>query len=413
VSRRRVILIVAAGVGLLGALLILTWAGVLSAGEDPGEARVIREDFRSLIEATGTLEAVVSTQLGPPSIPDTWRFNLTYMAPEGRITKPGKPVMKFDATEIEDKLRERQAEFETAVKEREKEEKNLEIELEQLELTLVEARSNLERATLEAAVPEGLVSSIEAEELRLRKKMVEERVSFLEKKITARREQVAAQLKLLQVKRQRAEQRIRYYQDALDKFTVKAPSDGVIVYIRKRNGERYEVGESVWMLSKVIEVADLRTLRVSAQVLEVDAGHVRVGQPATVSVDAIPGKIWKSRVEQVGTLVRPRSEKDPGKVFDAFVPLDEIDSKMRPGMSVQVEIEEKMIPGALTIPVTAVRDREGTPYVIVTGAAGREEREVSLGPRNHDRIVVLEGLEEGERLVAFAQDRAGARGGAV
>ena len=359
-----------------------------------------REDFRSVIDATGDLEAVVSNQLGPPSIPDTWNYNLTWMANEGGFVRSGDAVMKFDGTVIEDKLRQSQTDFETASKEREKQEKSLEVEVEQLKLNLVEERSTLARAELEAQVPEGLISSLDAQELKLKEKLAREKVSYLEAKIKARSQQVAAQLKLLDVKKQRAKQLIDYYQASLSKFAVKAPSDGVVIYVRKRDGGRYEIGDSVWMLSKVVEVADLTTLRVSAALLEVDATRVRPGQTVSVTVDAIPGKVWKSDVSDVGKLVRPRSEKDPGKVFDVHIPLRDIDRKsMRPGMSVQVEIEESMLPGAITIPVGAIRDRNGAPIVRVDGPKGPEERAIKVGPRNRDRIVVLEGLREGEKLL--------------
>lgn len=399
-TRGRITIVAVVAAATLATVGVLARAAIFGPGRASGSTLVTREEFRSVIDATGTLEAAVSNQLGPPSIPDTWSYNLTFMIPEGSLVKAGTPVMRFDSTQIEDRLRESQAEFETAVKEREKEEKSLEVELRQLELSLVESRAELERSKIDVAVPAELLSSIEAEELRLKERLERDKVALLQKKIDARRENVAAQLKLLAVKKQRAEQRIRYYKDALDKFAVKAPSDGVIVYVRKKDGNRWEVGEGVWMLAKVLEVADLSTLRIAAQILEVDAGRVRAGLPATVTVDAIPGRSWKSRVAEVGKLVRPRSQQDQGKVFDVYVPLETIDAKtMRPGMSVRVEIEETSIPGALTIALTAVRERSGSPCVVVDGPEGPRERPVSLGPRSRERIVVLDGLKEGERVL--------------
>ena len=260
-SRRRTVGIAAGAVVVLGAALFLARAAIFGPSDDARAFEATREDFRSVITATGALEAAVSNQLGPPSIPDHWSYNLTFMAPEGSVVKAGTPVARFDATQIEDRLRETQAELETAVKEREKEEKSLEVELRQLVLSLAEARGELERTKLEVAVPRELLASIEAEEYRLKDKLLRDKVGLLEKKITARRANVAAKLKLLNVKKQRAEQRITYYKEALDKFAVKAPSDGVVVYVRKRDGNRWEVGEGVWMLAKVLEVADLSTLR--------------------------------------------------------------------------------------------------------------------------------------------------------
>jgi hypothetical protein len=308
-------------------------------------------------------------------VPDFWSYNLTFMIPEGTLVKAGSPVMRFDSTQIEDRLRESQAEFETAVKEREKEEKSLEVELRQLELSLVEARANLERSKMDVAIPQELVSSIEAKELALKEELERRKVELLGKKIQARRENVEAKLKLLAVKKQqRAEQRIKYNREALAKFAVRpratasSSTSASATAIAGRSAR-------VWMLAKVLEVADLSTLRVSAQILEVDAGRVHAGQPATVTVDAIPGRAWKSRVAEVGKLVRPRSQQDQGKVFDVFVPLDAIDAKtMRPGMSVRVEIEETRIPGPSRSPDGRARERAGAPCVVVEGSHGPEER---------------------------------------
>ncbi len=397
--RRRQLLIGGAVCALIAAI-----AAARALTRSPDESArptftVAKENFRSVIEATGILEAATSRQMGPPSIPDVWNYNLTWLSPEGDVVKSGAPVMRFDPTDMADKLRENQAELETATKEREKEQNSLEIEVKQLELDLVEAKAELERATLETAAPVGLVGRIEAEELRLDEQLAREKVDFLNRKIKARKDQVAAQLKLLDLKKQRARQKIESNQAAIAKYEVTAPSDGVVVYVRKRDGNRWEVGESVWMLAKVLEVADLGTLRVTAQILEVDAGRVKPGQPVSVTVDAIPGRVWKTKVGSVGRLVRERSWQDRSKVFDAWIPLQDLDAKtMRPGMSVQVEIEEASLPDALTIPLAALQERDGQPVVLVQTAGGTEERRVTLGPRNRDRIVVTDGVREGERL---------------
>lgn len=404
-TRRRIVLGAVAAAVLVAAIAAAFAYSRRPDAEAAGGAplQVVREDFRSSISAAGVLEAASSRQMGPPSIPDFWDYNLTWMANEGETVKAGQPVLKFDPTKIADSLREREADLETATKEKEKEEKSLEVEVKQLELDLVEAKAELERASLETAAPEGIVSRVEARELRLAEDLAKDKVEFLRRKIEARRSLVASQLQLLDLKKQRAQQRIDYYRTALAKFDVPAPTDGVIVYVRKRDGNRWEVGESVWMLAKVLEVADLSTLRVNAQILEVDASRVQPGQPVTVTVDAIPGRVWKSQVGEVGRLVRQRSWQDRSKVFDCFIPLEGLDPKtMRPGMSVRVDIEEVSLPGALTIPLAALSERDGSPVVIVAGASGREERPVKLGPRNGDRIVVTEGLEEGQRLVAPA-----------
>ena len=145
----------------------------------------------------------------------------------------------------------------------------------QLRLDLVKAEGELKKTDVELSVPEGLVSAIELEQLRLSRELAQQRVRHLREKIQFEQKLVASKLDLLGVKISRWERLIAATEEAKSNHTVKAPIDGVIIYIPKRGGERWEVGERVWMLSKVLEVADTSSLRVEAEVLEVDAARVR------------------------------------------------------------------------------------------------------------------------------------------
>jgi multidrug efflux pump subunit AcrA (membrane-fusion protein) len=171
----------------------------------------------------------------------------------------------------------------------------------------------------------------------------------------------------------------------------------MVVYIPKRDGDRWEVGEGVWMLAKIMEVADVSTLQVEANVLEVDSARIAVGQPAEISIDALPNLRLTSRIAEIGRLVHERSVQDPSKVFDAIMPLGDLEhDDLRPGMGVQVRIETKHFPDRLTIPLEAVRVSDDGAYVEVLADAGAERRQVVLGERNDERVIVESGLEEGE-----------------
>ena len=209
---------------------------------------------------------------------------------------------------------------------------------------------------------------------------------------------VESTLDLLDVKRKRSEQLITYVEDAKSRFAVKAPIAGLVVYIPKRNGDRWEVGERVWMLVKLMKIADVTTLRVEAQVLEVDAARIEIGQPANVGIDAIPGLQLATRVEEIGRLVRERSVQDPSKVFDAFLPVMELDEEvMRPGMGIHAEITVAVLPDRVTVPIAAIHSSADGTHVEVVGTAGEATmRAVELGPRSGERVVVESGLSDGE-----------------
>jgi multidrug efflux pump subunit AcrA (membrane-fusion protein) len=322
------------------------------------------------------------------------------MIPEGTQVEQGEVIARFDTTVLDDRLREHRADLETTMQEREKEERNLDVSLKQLRLDLVKAEGELKKLEIEMAVPEELISTFELQQMKFERELAQRRVDFLREKIEFSKELVASKLELLDVKREFSEGKIAYNEETRAKFEVKAPVSGMVVYIPKQNGDRWEVGEGVWMLAKILKVADVSTLQVEAAVLEVDSAKIAVGQPAEISIDALPNLKLSSGISEIGRLVHERSVQDPSKVFDAIMPLDGIRHEdLRPGMGVQVRIETKSLPEQLTIPLNAVRLSEEGAYVEVVGADGPQRRVIVLGDRNSDRVVVESGLEEGETVL--------------
>lgn len=401
--RKRVI--IAVGIAVLGGLGLSVAAWIGQGDDTDPTVRVVREDFEISVEASGKLEAAVAFEVGPPSVRDVWRYNLSWMVPEGKTIAEGDVVARFDATEMDDRLREHRASLEKVIQEKEKEQRNLEVSLKQLVLDLVKAEGELRTLELDLSVPEELLSSIEIAQLRLRRKLARERVDFLKEKIEFEKELVQAKLELLEVKRAYEESKVAYYDSSKTKFTVRAPISGVIVYIPKRSGGRWEVGESVWMLAKILQIADVSTLRAEANVLEVDASRIAAGQPAQIAITAVPGLELQSAVDEVGRIVRERSLQDRSKVFDALLPLGDLDDeRVRPGMGVTVRIRTQLLENRLTIPLETVRSSAEGTWVEVVGREGTERRPVTLGPRNDTRVVVESGLEEGERIRRLEAD---------
>jgi len=103
------------------ALLLCACGGSDESGSGRRSIEVQRQDFRVLVPATGRLKAAVSVELGPPSVPDVWNYNLKWLAREGQRVRQGEPVMRFDTTELDDKLLTYSTNLETTRQEREKE----------------------------------------------------------------------------------------------------------------------------------------------------------------------------------------------------------------------------------------------------------------------------------------------------
>jgi RND family efflux transporter MFP subunit len=149
--------------------------------------------------------------------------------------------------------------------------------------------------------------------------------------------------------------------------------------------------------TKLYTIANLSTVWVNANVFQTDVGALRPGMPATVTVDAYPGRTFKGRIDQV----LPQVDATTRTVAVRFV-FNNPGIALRPGMYVNVSIAVPL-GRQLVIPAAGVL-HSGTRDIafIDHGDGYLEPREVEVGPRLDDHVVVLSGLKVGERIVSSA-----------
>ncbi len=153
-----------------------------------------------------------------------------------------------------------------------------------------------------------------------------------------------------------AQARVNAAQATLDQAKIIAPFDGVITEAEPQVGDIVSAGQSAF------RVDDLTRLLLDVEVSEVDINQVAVGQPATVTFDAVPGKTYHGRVSEVGVVGTSTS----GAVnFNVTVVITDADEQVRPGMTAAVEIEVIHLTDTLLVPNRAVRVVNGERVVYI------------------------------------------------
>lgn len=174
-------------------------------------------------------------------------------------------------------------------------------------------------------------------------------------------------------------------------LTITAPISGTVLRRDVELGETVQAGEPVFW------VGQFSPLRITADVDEEDIGQVKTGQEALIKADAFPGEVQK------GTVGALTPKGDPvNKIFRVRLALPE-DTKLKVSMTVEVNIVTDRVPDALLIPAAAERD--GKVWKIVRGSAA--EMPVAIGVRGEREIQVLDGLREGDEILAAAPVRNG------
>jgi RND family efflux transporter MFP subunit len=149
--------------------------------------------------------------------------------------------------------------------------------------------------------------------------------------------------------------------------------------------------------SKLYTVADLSTVWVNAQIFQTDIGRVKPGDPATVTVDAYPGKTFRGRVD----FILPQVDMNTRTVRARLV-FPNPGLLLKPGMFVNVALAAPA-GKQLAIPASSIFHSGARNLVFVNKGEGNlEPREVELGPRVGDDYVVLKGIKPRESLVTSA-----------
>ena len=174
-------------------------------------------------------------------------------------------------------------------------------------------------------------------------------------------------------------------------FVVESPASGFII-------ERNALPNAyVQPDSKLYTIADLSTVWVYAKVFQEAVGRLKPGDSAQVTVDAYPGREFAGKVDQILPQVDPATRTvrvrlifhNPGVV-------------LKPGMYVNVEIAVPL-GKQLVIPASAVLQSGSRAIAFIDRGDGNlEPREIQTGPQIDDSIIVLKGLEPGDRIVNSA-----------
>ncbi|HEY6182328.1 MAG TPA: efflux RND transporter periplasmic adaptor subunit [Terriglobales bacterium] len=155
--------------------------------------------------------------------------------------------------------------------------------------------------------------------------------------------------------------------DVLQKTVYQAPFDGTITNLPVREGETVVVGIQNSPGSTLMTLADMAVITAEVRVDETDIVNVRLGQPAEVTIDALPKKVFKAVVSEIGdnAIVRSTgvstsqqtSASQEAKDFKVVVTLQDPPQNLRPGLSATAKITTASKTNVLSVPIQALAVR--------------------------------------------------------
>src|ERR1051325_5978080 len=325
----------------------------------PMTSAVTRGDVVAKVDATGTLAAVTTVQVGSQVSGTIKALHADYNSE----VKKGQVIAELDPSL-----------FQTQV--------------EQQRATLLKGQSDVDRAKVE--LDDATNKARRAQELSDQKLI--SRNDLETAQTTAKQAEAALRSAQAQVTQARAA--LNQSQVNLDHTIIRAPIDGIVISRSVDVGQT--VAASLSAPTIFVIAQDLAHMQVSASIDESDIGRVAAGQPVTFKVDAYPTQTFSGTVSQVR--LEPKTDQNVVS-YTTMIDVPNPDLKLKPGMTANVTVQIAMNENVLRVPNAALRFRPATQQAAdgsqgsgfdrsqVRATAGR--RGGGDGERNFGRVFVL------------------------
>jgi HlyD family secretion protein len=381
--------------------------GARAQSSRDGGLTVRRGAFRQRLILSGDLAAARGEALTVPRT-DAFQLTVRWLAVDGSRVKAGDPVVSFDNSQFSSELEEKRLAASQAGSDLETAESELKTSSAERRFNVQKARSEMEKARIAASVPQDILPLREYQDRQLALKKAQSELAKAEEVLATETKASTASVDIQRIALTKSQRKIHSAEDSIESLSLKAPRDGMmLVGQHPFEGRKLRVGDSVWPGMSVATLPDLASMIVEASLSDVDDGRVQVGAEVLCTLDAYPTTTYRGRVVDVSPVARESQRNPMLRYFPVRIALDRADpARMRPGMSVRVEVLGPETRDALLVPRAALRFGNGREAPRALLAAGGEAA-VRLGPCSASECVVESGLTAGTRLRQRSEGSAG------
>ncbi len=194
---------------------------------------------------------------------------------------------------------------------------------------------------------------------------------------------------------ERAEAGSSQARDQLSKTTIYSPIDGTVTVLNSKLGERV-VATNQFAGTEVMRVADLGHMEARVDVNENDVVNVKVGQRATISIDAYTERKFKGTVQLIANTGKTTGAGTQEEVtnFEVKIRMDDSDVSLRPSLSCTADIETNMVKDVVAVPMQSVTIRTGDTNLSPEEIEKRKQRVAKRDEVDNNAEVTNERLEK-------------------
>ena len=371
-----------------------------AAGAEAVRTAVIEQkDFVSSLRLNGIVEAVESHAIAAPRLSGQGLSTLiiTRLVASGSSVHRGDVLVEFDRQAQLRNVLDKQAEYRDLVEQIKKKQADQAAARAADDTALKQAEDAEKTAELEVKKNE-ILSKIDAEKNQLNLEQAQATLKQLHETFDLKRQADLADLRVLEIQRDRAQAAMRWAQGNTEKMVIHSPVDGVaVINSMWKSGSLSDVqeGDEVRPGFPFLQVVNPGQMQVRVRVNQADIDDLREGQSARIHLDAYPDLSFSGKIERIAAVAQTSAFYNRVRVFTVLFAIQGSDPKLLPDLSAAVDVQLDRQPGVLVAPRDAITTENNHSYIQVKNGSGFERREVKLGPANDVEQVVVSGVEKG------------------
>jgi HlyD family secretion protein len=290
----------------------------------------------------GTVEPLRSHTVVVPRLTGstTGTLVIVHLVKPGTVVKRGDLLIEFDRQAQVKTAHDREAEYRDFIEQINKKRGEQLTSRAHDEAELKTALNAVKHVELEMLKQE-IVPPITAEQNTLSLEEARAKLQQLERTFDLKRRADAADLRNLEIQRDRAQNAWRHAESNAVKMKVVAPIDGMVVLKTTwKSGTMGEVqeGEDVRSGLPILDVVDPSEMRVRARVNQADVDRVRVGQSARITLDSYPARTFRGRLDQLSRVGATSSLSNRVRTFLAVFSLEGTDPHLMPDLGAAIDL---------------------------------------------------------------------------
>lgn len=276
--------------------------------------------------------------------------------------------------------------------------------------SLKDAEASQEYAEAQISAKKALLHQLELSYKRQQELAAKDAVSKADlESAQAQMETSRADLQALLAQLKKAKVAVNTSQANLNYTRILAPMDGVVISIVTEEGQTVVSAQAA---PTILKLANIDTITVKAQISEADVTRVKAGQLVYFTILGDPDTRYYSKLRAIepgpeslssgaSTTITSTSSSSTAIYYNGLFDVPNPGNKLRVSMTAQVSVVLSQAKQALCIPVSSLRNKEKNGYytVKVLRNAAAENRKIRVGINNNVNAQVLDGLQEGEKVI--------------